>query len=162
MKSIIIDVREDDEYAAEHIENSIHIPLSSFDKKAPSVLKSLAGQNITIMCRSGKRASLAASAATRLCGKEAQCEVFEGGILEWKKQGKPTVAAKKIRLPIMRQVQLTAGLLVLTGSLLTHFVNPGFFYLTGFVGLGLTVAGSTGFCGMANLLALMPWNKEAK
>jgi rhodanese-related sulfurtransferase len=38
MKSIIIDVREDDEYSAEHIENSIHIPLSSFDKKAPSVL----------------------------------------------------------------------------------------------------------------------------
>jgi hypothetical protein len=27
------------------------------------------------------------------------------------------------------------------------------------VGAGLTFAGVTGFCGMARLLAVMPWNK---
>jgi hypothetical protein len=28
-----------------------------------------------------------------------------------------------------------------------------------FVGIGLLIAGSTGWCGSAQLLALMPWNK---
>jgi hypothetical protein len=31
--------------------------------------------------------------------------------------------------------------------------------LTWFVGAGLTFAGISGFCGMARLLAVMPWNK---
>jgi hypothetical protein len=29
-----------------------------------------------------------------------------------------------------------------------------------FVGAGLTFAGISGFCGMAHLLALMPWNRR--
>jgi hypothetical protein len=33
-------------------------------------------------------------------------------------------------------------------------------WLTIFVGAGLTVAGVTGFCGMARLLALLPWNRR--
>jgi hypothetical protein len=32
--------------------------------------------------------------------------------------------------------------------------------LSGFVGAGLVFAGVTGFCGMARLLALMPWNRR--
>jgi hypothetical protein len=31
--------------------------------------------------------------------------------------------------------------------------------LSAFVGAGLIVAGITGFCGMANLLLHMPWNR---
>jgi hypothetical protein len=33
--------------------------------------------------------------------------------------------------------------------------------LSGFVGAGLTYAGISGFCGMARLLAAMPWNQVA-
>jgi hypothetical protein len=40
-------------------------------------------------------------------------------------------------------------------------VTPGFFALAGFVGAGLTFAGVSGFCGMARLLALLPWNRTA-
>jgi hypothetical protein len=72
----------------------------------------------------------------------------------------PTLAHIKFHLPLMRQVQLVAGLLVLIGTGLAYFVNPGFLGLTGFVGAGLTLAGSTGFCGMAELLAKMPWNRS--
>ncbi|MCV4796509.1 DUF2892 domain-containing protein, partial [Escherichia coli] len=36
----------------------------------------------------------------------------------------------------------------------------GFFLLSGAVGAGLTFAGVTGFCGMARLLATMPWNRR--
>ncbi|HBT4793321.1 TPA: DUF2892 domain-containing protein, partial [Klebsiella quasipneumoniae subsp. similipneumoniae] len=38
--------------------------------------------------------------------------------------------------------------------------NGGFFLLSGAVGAGLTFAGVTGFCGMARLLAIMPWNRR--
>ncbi len=44
----------------------------------------------------------------------------------------------------MRQVQITAGALVLTGVVLGLFVAPGFFGLSAFVGAGLMFAGVTG------------------
>jgi len=36
-----------------------------------------------------------------------------------------------------------------------------FLGLTGFIGAGLIFAGVTDFCGMAMLLAKMPWNRTA-
>ena len=33
--------------------------------------------------------------------------------------------------------------------------------IAGVIGAGLFVAGATGFCGMARLLAVMPWNRAA-
>jgi len=39
-------------------------------------------------------------------------------------------------------------------------VAPGFYALSAFVGAGLIFAGTTGFCGMAHLLGLMPWNRR--
>uniref|UniRef100_UPI0037D9C1C1 DUF2892 domain-containing protein n=1 Tax=Vulcanococcus sp. TaxID=2856995 RepID=UPI0037D9C1C1 len=62
-------------------------------------------------------------------------------------------------LPLMRQVQIAAGSLVLLGLILSHVAAPGWIALTWFVGAGLTFAGISGFCGMARLLALMPWNR---
>ena len=47
------------------------------------------------------------------------------------------------------------------GVLLGTFVAPGFFGLSAFVGAGLMFAGVTGWCGMANLLRVMPWNRRA-
>jgi hypothetical protein len=61
----------------------------------------------------------------------------------------------------MRQVQIVAGLLVLTGVVLGFVLNPAFFGISAFVGAGLTFAGISGWCGMAKLLALMPWNRRA-
>jgi hypothetical protein len=51
--------------------------------------------------------------------------------------------------------------LVLLGVALGTLVNPWFYALSAFVGAGLTLAGSTGFCGMALVLMRMPWNKAA-
>ena len=61
----------------------------------------------------------------------------------------------------MRQVQITAGALVLLGVLLGTFIAPAFFGVSAFVGAGLVFAGVTGWCGMANLLCVMPWNRRA-
>ncbi|MDH3663098.1 MAG: DUF2892 domain-containing protein [Alphaproteobacteria bacterium] len=59
----------------------------------------------------------------------------------------------------MRQVQIGAGALVVLGVLLTVMVSPWFMLLSGFVGAGLMLAGITGYCGMTDLLARMPWNR---
>lgn len=158
---IVIDVRDDDEYAIEHIKDSIHIPLNQFKKIAPSVLKSHKGKPVLLMCASGKRASIALEEAKQ-CGCDlSQVEVFEGGIHEWAQKGMPIERGPAMTghgLPIMRQVQLAAGLLVLTGVGLALTINPNWIFLSAFVGAGLTVAGATGFCGMAIILSKMPWN----
>ena len=54
---------------------------------------------------------------------------------------------------------VTAGSLVLIGVVLSQVVAPGWIWLSGFVGAGLVFAGVSGFCGMARLLAVMPWNR---
>ena len=56
----------------------------------------------------------------------------------------------------MRQVQIGAGGMILTGTLLSLLVHPGWIALAMFAGVGLFVAGTTGFCGMAILLEKMP------
>jgi hypothetical protein len=59
-------------------------------------------------------------------------------------------------------VRLAAGLVAVTGVTLAATVSAGWIYLAGLVGLGLTMAGLTGFCPMAKLLAALPWNKNKK
>ena len=101
--------------------------------------------------------------APKLAAAAGKCETYilDGGIDAWKKAGLPVALDRKQPIEIMRQVQIAAGSLVLIGVLLGVFVAPGFYILSGFVGAGLLFAGVTGFCGMANILALMPWNKRA-
>jgi rhodanese-related sulfurtransferase len=158
---VIIDVREKDEFDAEHILGSIPIPLSNFSKRAPGVLNSLQDREIQIMCRSGKRAGLALQQFQQLGYSDRfQASVFDGGILEWKRMGRPVITRKKFHLPVLRQVQLTIGIGILSSLAMGYFVHSLFFALTAFFGAGLTVAGATGFCGLAELLALAPWNRS--
>lgn len=111
-------------------------------------------------CRSGMRtAANAAQLAAAASGAPA-C-ILDGGIDAWRGVAHPTVTDRSQPLEIMWQVQITAGALVLTGVLLGLFVAPGFFGLSAFVGAGLMFAGATGWCGMANLLRIMPWNRRA-
>ena len=74
----------------------------------------------------------------------------------------PTQLDRSQPIEIMRQVQIVAGSLVLIGVILGYFVTPAFYALPAFVGAGLLFAGISGFCGMAKLLAIMPWNRPRK
>jgi rhodanese-related sulfurtransferase len=161
MKEVIIDVRERDEFEAEHIKNSINVPLSHFSSVAPGVLDHFMDAKVTIMCRSGARAKMAENQALALGFSPAGgYQIYDGGILKWKKQGLDTVAHKAGHLPILRQTHIAAGLISLVGVLLGFFVNTWFFLIPGFVGAGLTFAGVSGICMMSNILGAMPWNKS--
>ena len=105
--------------------------------------------------------AVAAAVADGGAAAGAPAYLLEGGIDNWRRAGFATVADRRQPLEIMRQVQITAGALVLAGVLLGWLVAPGFFGLSAFVGVGLMFAGTTGWCGMANLLRVMPWNRRA-
>ena len=150
--AVLVDVREADEHARERVPIAKSNPLS---RLAP--VEAPAGKAVIFHCRSGART---AANATRLADA-ASCEayVLEGGLDAWKKAGLPIAVDPRQPLEIMRQVQIVAGSLVLLGVVLGIWVAPAFLGLSAFVGAGLAFAGISGWCGMARLLALMPWNR---
>lgn len=151
----IIDVREPDEFAFESLPNTKNIPLSQIER---GVLYDIPRDGkLLVICQSGGRSAR----ATTLLAQKGYTNIINaaGGINAFKKAGGALVCERKT-LPLMRQVQIAAGGLVTLGMLLAHFVNPAFIYLSGFVGVGLALAGLTGTCPMGAFLARMPWNKE--
>ncbi len=61
----------------------------------------------------------------------------------------------------MQQTQLTIGLVTLIGLGLGTFVHPAGSLLSVAMGCGLVMAGLTGSCPLANVIARMPWNRQA-
>ena len=150
----LVDIRGADEYARERIPGALNLPLDRIGDLTRDE------RPVVFHCRSGMRtAANAAQLADAARGGPAY--LLQGGIDAWRGAGHPTVTDRTQPMEIMRQVQITAGALVLLGVLLGLFVAPGFFGMSAFVGAGLVFAGTTGWCGMAKLLRIMPWNRHA-
>lgn len=155
-RAILIDIREPDEFAREHVSGAVHAPLSRIDGLA---LEGHAGRDVIYTCRTGNRTAVNGVKLAACVPGEAF--VLEGGLDAWKACGLPIHADQSQPIELMRQVQMTAGGLILTGAALGLLVHPAFWGLAAFVGAGLFLAGATGFCGMARMLAVMPWNRRA-
>lgn len=98
-------------------------------------------------------------ATLRSRGQGESLADLEGGLLAWEAARLPLERRSGAPLPLKRQVQISAGALVLIGVILSQTLAPGWIWLSGFVGAGLIFAGISGFCGLARLLALLPWNR---
>lgn len=154
--AVLVDIRDADEHAREHIPGAHHVPLTQIEDAG---LPSADGERAIIYhCRSGART--AANAETLRAAAQCDAYLVEGGLDAWRQAGLPVHIDRKQPLPLMRQVQIGAGGLVVLGVVLGYAVSPWFFLLAGFVGAGLMQAGMTGWCGMANMLQLMPWNRR--
>jgi rhodanese-related sulfurtransferase len=151
----LIDIREPDEFAREHIDGAISLPLSRLEA---GHLALRSATPVAFTCRTGMRTTSNCDRLAAHVGEPAY--VLDGGLDGWKKAGLATHANHKAPIDIMRQVQITAGGIVVTGAILASTVNPAFIWLSAFIGAGLVFAGSTGWCGMARLLATMPWNRR--
>lgn len=149
----LIDVREPSEYAAERIPGSRLMPLSKFD---PANLPN-GSTRIVLHCRSGSRSTKAGQKLLD-AGHESACQI-RGGIEAWKQAGLPTEKDARAPISIIRQVQITAGSLVVIGVALGWLVSPWLYLVSAFIGAGLVFAGVTDTCGMAMMLAKMPWNR---
>jgi rhodanese-related sulfurtransferase len=154
-EAIVIDVREPSEHEAEKISGSNLLPLA---KVCKSSLPKYENKKLVLHCRSGKRST---SACQKLLGEDSTLEIYnlEGGISAWSVEGCEIETSGKFFLPLDRQVQLTIGLGVFVASILGYLLSPSFFLLSGFFGVGLIFAGLSGYCGLAILMAKMPWNK---
>jgi rhodanese-related sulfurtransferase len=154
----MIDVRTPAEYRELHAAAvSRLVPLDELDPKAVMASRSVpADEPLYVICRSGNRANKACE-KFRAAGFPNVVNVA-GGTLAWEAAGLAVSRGKKT-ISLERQVRIAAGALVFIGSLLGGLVNPWWFLLSGFVGAGLMFAGITDTCGMAMMLAKMPWNR---
>ena len=152
----LIDVRTPVEHAGTRIAGSILMPL---DKLDPEVVKNAAAgaESCVLICQGGTRAEKAFE-KLRAAGCDG-LSILDGGISAWEAAGLPLERASKKHLPLMRQVQLVIGLLALVGSILALTVNKNLAVIPALLGAGLTMAGLTGWCGLAILLSKMPWNR---
>ncbi|MBL8815528.1 MAG: rhodanese-like domain-containing protein [Planctomyces sp.] len=153
----LIDVRTPAEFREIHVPIARNTPLENLDPGSV-----LAGHPTSaplyVICRSGSRGKqacekLQAAGCTNVVN-------VEGGTLAWDQAGYPVIRGKKA-ISLERQVRIVAGFMALTGAVLS-FVHPYWAVLSGFVGAGLMFAGITDTCGMAMILARMPWNQVGK
>lgn len=85
----MVDVREPAEWEEAHVAGSTLIPLGAVQKEPK---KAALAPKVLLLCRSGKRAAVAAEAMSSL--KDTKLFVIEGGILGWQKAGLPTQKGK--------------------------------------------------------------------
>jgi rhodanese-related sulfurtransferase len=77
---VLVDVREPHEFSAGHVPGSVNHPLSRFD---PHALP--AGEQVVLICGSGKRSATALSQA-RAAGHKA-VRHYPGGVMGWRREG---------------------------------------------------------------------------
>jgi rhodanese-related sulfurtransferase len=153
----LIDVRTPAEFREVHATIARNVPLESLNAEA--VMQDRNGSSdepLYVICRSGNRSKTACEKLVK-AGYSNIVNV-EGGTSAWEQAGLPLVRGKKT-ISLERQVRIAAGFLALVGAVLGYFVHPAFIGLSAFVGAGLMFAGITDTCGMAMVLAKMPWNQ---
>ena len=87
---LILDVREDDEWAAGHIDGAVHVPLGRLANRMlhePGEL--LTDQPLVVTCKGGGRAR---RAAAWLNTNGFDAVVLDGGMRGWQASGRPMVS----------------------------------------------------------------------
>lgn len=151
-----IDVRTAGEYKGGYIHGVENIPLGQIDKH---VNRFQGVDAVYVHCHNGIRTK---EAVKKLSNRGVNAIGVDGGIVAWKKAGLPVVQGAGGGggvISVIRQVQITAGSLVLLGAILSKYVHPEFIWLSGVMGAGLLFTGLSGSCMMAMVLEKMPWNK---
>lgn len=157
----VLDVRSVAEYRAGHIPGAQLIPIDSLsaDALAHAFKRPSLGREETlyITCHTGPRA-LQAAQRLQQAGFD-NLSLIEGGTKSWEQLGLPLESCGKA-LSLERQVQIAIGSLLVLKVFLGFSVHELFFALTAMIGIGLIVAGTTRWCGMARLIAHLPWNRN--
>lgn len=157
----LIDVRTPVEYRAGHASGAKLLPLDDFGPEtlARHLQDTGAGrsESLYLICQSGSRAQ---QAAERLAeAGHPNVSLIEGGTEAWEKAGLPMQRCGNA-ISLERQVQIAIGVLLVLKVFFGFTVHELFFAATALIGAGLIVAGTTRWCGLARLLALMPWNRK--
>ena len=152
----LLDVRTPPEFINAHVPGARLFPLDDFNA-ADFLASHQPGTPVYVLCQGGTRAKKAIE-------KLERCGCFDGvlvvgGTQAWIDAGLPVDRGASHVIPLMRQVQIVVGSLSIIFALLALVVSRWFAFILFLLGCGLTFAGLTGACGMALLLARMPWNR---
>jgi rhodanese-related sulfurtransferase len=156
----LIDVRTPPEFKAAHVPGAFLTPLDDLDPEAFAREWAKNSIPLYVLCQSGGRAKHAIEKLQR-AGVHG-CVLVQGGTDSWIQAGLPVNRGESGVIPLMRQVQITIGFLSALGALLALTVDIRFAFLPLITGCGLLFAGITGFCGLAILMAKLPWNKSGQ
>ena len=157
----LIDVRTAAEYRAGHVAGAKLIPMDELNAETLAANEQYAGagheETLYLTCEYGMRAQ---QAAERLFDAGYQnLAIIEGGTQAWKKAGLPIQRCANA-ISLERQVQIAIGMLLVLKVLFGFTVHELFFVAGAAIGAGLITAGITRWCGMAQLMARMPWNRR--
>ena len=156
----LIDVRTPAEFGEVHVTSARNLPLDRLD---PAAVAAEAGSEgpIYFICKSGGRSGKACEKL--IASGFSDVISVDGGTTACEAAGLPVVRGRKA-MSLERQVRIAAGAIVFGGVMLATFANNDMLEkiglgIAGFVGAGLVFAGITDTCGMAMLIARMPWNQ---
>jgi rhodanese-related sulfurtransferase len=82
----LLDVREDDEWAAGHAPDAVHIPVGALNQRVGEIPQD---QEVYVICRSGARSAYAAQA---LAGAGWRAVNVADGMTGWAVAGRPMVS----------------------------------------------------------------------
>jgi len=91
-QTVVIDVREADEFIKSHIENAINVPLGKLDEKL-STLEKYKNQVLVVTCQTGARSVPACKTLTK-AGFE-QVFNMQGGMQSWEDNKLPIKVSSK-------------------------------------------------------------------
>jgi rhodanese-related sulfurtransferase len=86
---LVLDVREDDEWRAGHVEGSVHVPLMELEGRYAGLAELSAAAQTLVVCRSGNRSAYAAGF---LIQQGLDAVNLAGGLLSWYAAGRTLVA----------------------------------------------------------------------
>ncbi|MFD7027721.1 rhodanese-like domain-containing protein [Streptomyces sp. NPDC098789] len=91
-EGFVLDVREDDEWAAGHVEGALHIPMSDFVARFGELTEAMdaieGAPRVHVMCRVGGRS---AQVTQYLVRQEIDAVNIDGGMQAWDAAGRPMV-----------------------------------------------------------------------
>ena len=90
--ALVVDVRDQGEYAQGHIPNARHVPLADLTRRIGE-LEKLKGRPLILCCASGARSS-SAVAQLKKAGFDKLYNL-RGGLAEWEKSGQPISRKRK-------------------------------------------------------------------
>lgn len=153
--AVLVDVRTPAEFSEVRATGAVNLPLDQLTKES---LASLAkGKQILFICRSGKRSeqALAQALSWGFSGVNVA-----GGTMAWEGAGCAVARGEATVISLERQVRIAAGGLVAVGTALGLLGATWALAIPLVVGCGLVFSGVTDTCGMAMVIAKMPWNRR--
>ncbi len=160
-ETALFDVRTPAEFKAGHAPGAKLLPLDEISPETIAEHTQFVGTESAnrcyVICHSGSRAEQAIQRLAQFGIRNVA--MVAGGMEEWEKSGLPMQRCGNA-ISLERQVQIVIGSLLVVKVVFGFTIHELFFAATALIGAGLVVAGTTRWCGMAHVIAQLPWNRN--